>query len=329
MAVTVKIDDKKKKAKAKPAPGQPAAPPVEGLDDFLLPQEKTEGLKALGIWLGIMAFLCLPCWIWEETHPWATGMTLWGIIPSLLYLFVLPFFTLRRLRNAGDDTEISLKTNERLKKLMQKVSGILEIGEPEGFYEPEGAARIFSLPGTVVVRKPVEKILEPDEVNCLVVRAMVEIRAGQARRLAVIHLMEETAPAVRILMWPVIIYTKILRAMWYPVAQKNADRLSLLLIKNTKLLVSAIVKEHAANDANMQELNVTTQDVTNWINQAGHIGMAGEEISIQYKLGRAIHEDPEFEDRIQALQKWGDSAQFKEALQKLAAQRSQNAPAAR
>jgi hypothetical protein len=109
--------------------------------------------------------------------------------------------------------------------------------------------------------------------------------------------------------------------MWQQLALTEADRLSLLLIKNHKLLISAILKEYAANDENMQALKVEAQDVTNWINQAGHIGMEGKEISTQYKLGRAIHEDPTFEERILTLQKWADSPEFKTAVQKLSESR--------
>ncbi len=93
----------------------------------------------------------------------------------------------------------------------------------------------------------------------------------------------------------------------------------MLVIRNQPLLLSAIVKQKAATDANMQSLGVTSADVTTWISQKGHIGMAGEEISTQYKLGRAIHEDPPFELRVQNLQRFADSADFKAAVEKLAA----------
>ena len=315
MAVTVKIADKKKPVK--PKKGDAPVVKETGLEDYLLPQEALEGKKALGFWLLIMAFLCLPCWVNSDLYPWATGMTLWGLIPSLLYLFVLPQIVVRRLRTQGAEASIDEKTNPRVKKLMEKASGILGIREPEGFFETDGQPRIFPLPGALIVRKGAMAFLEPDEVNCLVVRALVHEREAQARRLAVIQLIADTQKTVKLLMWPVVIYTKLLRAMWYPHAQKNADRIALLLIKNPKLMVSAIVKEYAANDPNMQEMEIATQDVTNWINQSGHIGMAGEEISTQYKLGRAIHEDPELEDRLQALQRWADAPEFKIALQKL------------
>lgn len=315
MAVTVKIDDKKKKAKAQ----NDGSPPVKaaGLEDYILPQEKQEGLKALGFWLAIMAVLCLPCWLWEETHPWATGMTTWGFLASVGYLIVYPQIVLRRLRASGDEFEITDKTNARVHTLMKKASGILDIKVPDGYLEVEGDPKIYALPQAVVIRKGATAFLEPDEVNCLVVRCLVHLRERQARRLALIQLVESTPPLVRLLVWPAWIYARLLRNLWYPQAQKNADRIALLLIKNTKLLLSAIVKEYAATDANMQELNVETQDVTNWVNQAGHIGMAGEEISTQYKLGRAIHEDFELEERLQAVQKWGESAEFKTAVQKL------------
>jgi Zn-dependent protease with chaperone function len=115
-----------------------------------------------------------------------------------------------------------------------------------------------------------------------------------------------------------MIYARLLRQLWLPYAQRSADRLALLLIRNPQLMMSAILKEYAATDAGMQELGVTSEDVTNWISQKGHIGMKGEEISTQYKLGRAIHEAPILEERIQELQRWNNSPDFKNAVEKLA-----------
>lgn len=320
MAVTVKIDDKKKAAKAKKTEATPEA--LGGsFDDYTLQKQKQVGLQALGIWAGIMVFICaiwfIPTRFQDVTMPFGYGLTAWWLLSTLGYLFIGPMMVIRRLRVAGDEAEVNDKTQPRLKALLQKGSGLLDIDEPESYIEEEGTPRVYGLPRTLVFRKAVFDLLSPDEINCLAVRGLVHQRQGHTRRLAMMHLFEATPPPARALAWPVLIYYSLLKSMWVQLALTEADRLSLLLIKNHKLLISAILKEYASNDENMQALKVTAQDVTNWINQAGHIGMEGKEISTQYKLGRAIHEDPTFEERILALQKWGESPEFKTAVQKL------------
>lgn len=315
MAVTVKIDDKKRAAQA--APGQPAPPPPAALNDFISPTEKTEGYKALGLWLAILCVICGPFWIRSESHPIAYGMTSWCVISSLIYLWIWPNLIARRLRVQKDGI-LNAQNQPRLKALLQKGSGLLGVSEPQTFLENEGAPRVLALPRYLVVRQAIFGLLEPDEVNCLVVRGLVHLRQHHARRLGVILLLSETERAVLLLMWPVVIYGSLLRAFWLKPAQETADRLALLLVKNHRLMISAILKEHAAIDPEMQEMEVTSADVTNYIAQSGHIGMEGREISTQYKLGRAIHENPVLEERLQSLSKWAESPNFKTAVQKLA-----------
>ena len=181
-----------------------------------------------------------------------------------------------------------------------------------------GTPSVRIVPRAVLVHKEAFENLDAPEISALVVRALVHERQGHSRRLFLLDLVETTQPpTVLALVWPVLIYAKILRVMWLPHAQQNADRIALFLVKNPNLLLAAILKDIAARDAHMQEMHVTSADVSNWINQRGHIGMAGEEISTQYKLGRAIHEDLPLEGRLQNLQNWAKSSEFSGALEKL------------
>lgn len=319
MAVT--IDTKKQKEKAAKklrAEAPPEERPAE-FDDYALPIVKKNGLIALGVWIGIMLVLCEPFWLNSDLIAFAIGMNAWWIISTVAYLFVGPNLIIRRLRVDGPEAEINEQTQPRLRALIRKGGGLLGVSGIEGFIEKEGIASTFAYPNAIVIRKEIFSLLTPDELNCLAVRDLVHIRQHHARRMIMMHLIQVADPPIlRYLVWPVTLYASLLRSMWVQHAQIECDRISILLIKNTKLMVSAIVKEYANRDENMKALNVTTQDVTNWIQQSGHIGMAGEEISTQYKLGRAIHEDTPLEERLQELQKWADSQDFKIAVQKLA-----------
>jgi hypothetical protein len=103
--------------------------------------------------------------------------------------------------------------------------------------------------------------------------------------------------------WPVWIYATLLERIWLPHALQSADRLALVLVRNHALLLAAILKEYAAGNAQMVAYGITSADISLWISQRSQIGGKGEEISTQYKLGRAIHENPMLENRLQSLQR--------------------------
>lgn len=316
MAVTLKIDDK---ARAKPKKGTPKyGPEAEGFDAHALPLAYKNGQIALGTWIGLMAACCLPWWLAEATRPFAYGMPIWCLVASLATLYGVPWYNARRLRGLGKAATISTSNQAPLKMLISKASKIFGIDEPDAYVEQLESPHVRVLPKAVLVHKGALTAFDPNETSALVVRALVDIRQGHARRLALLDMidMAET-PVVLYLVWPVLIYAKLLRQLWLPHAQQNTDRIALFLVKSPPLLLSAILKEHAAASAGMQDLSITSTDITNWINQRGHIGGSGEEISTQYKLGRAIHEDPPFEERLQNLQAWGKSTEFTQGLEKL------------
>jgi Zn-dependent protease with chaperone function len=125
-----------------------------------------------------------------------------------------------------------------------------------------------------------------------------------------------------------MLYGFLLRLWWRDTAEKSADRLTLLLVKNPKLLTGALLKFYAVTDPLLQDRKLTATDVDNYIRQSGAIGTAGLEISTQYKMGQAIHDYPVLEDRLQSLTRWAVSPEFKTAVDTLAETRSPGASAA-
>jgi hypothetical protein len=217
-------------------------------------------------------------------------------------------------------------TEEELGRFKSLIRGAKEVAsetlkreeKPQVVIKNLGAPSVRPIPGAVLIHKDAFTSLEPAEISALLMRALVDHRQGHARRLFVLDFIDTVQPRTMLyLVWPVALYAKLLRSIWLPTALQNTDRIAMLLVKNPNLMLSAILKDHAARDYNMQEMNVSTQDVSNWVNQRGHIGGSGEEISTQYKLGRAIHEDQPLEERLHKLQAWAKSAEFTAALEKL------------
>jgi hypothetical protein len=366
MAVTLKIEDKTRAAP--PKRGPKSGPGATGFDAYALEGDHKNGFLALGLWIGILALICLPWWFFEATQPFAYGMPLWCAGSALGVLFVAPYLATRNLKQSGSGAAISSQNQAPLKTLLGKASKVLGMNEPDAFIEthvvlpappakkiapkkvePEsdeepgrfksllkgatealqreekpipiqnlGVPSVRVAPNTILVHKAAFKTLEPNEISALVVRSLVHVRQGHARRLFLLHFVSTAQPkSVLYLVWPVLIYNWLLKMLWLPHAHQNADRIAMFLVKNPNLMLSAILKDLAVRDANMQHLEISSQDVTNWITQRGHIGASGAEISTQYKLGRAIHEDPPLEQRLQNLQNWAKSSEFTQGLEKL------------
>ncbi len=304
-----------------PTSSKGAPTPVEeAVRSSLVPQDKPMGFAALGVWIVALIFLCGIWNLSEATQPFAIGMPIWSVLAIGAYLVVGPGYLAGKLRSKGG-APVSLHNKPVLKNLLARAAPLLALREPFALIVEKEAPRSRVWPSALLFNRPLFGIMDDSEASVLAVRGLAHQKLGHARRLALLDLLDQTPPITKLLVWPVALYARFLRQMWLPHAQKSADRLALLLIRNPQLMMSAILKEYAATDAGMQELGVTSQDVTNWISQKGHIGMKGEEISTQYKLGRAIHEAPLLEERIQELQRWNDSPDFKSALEKLASAR--------
>jgi Zn-dependent protease with chaperone function len=313
MPVTVKIEDRAKRD------AQKAAGPPAQLDDYVHPGERSEGMKAFALWMLFIVVLVAGFSVAPATRNIGVGIFAWWLLACLGYFFVGPQIVLRRLRVHGNDVIINGKTQPRLKTVLTKGSAILGVAEPEAFLLPEGIpqVRIFGRPTFVLLTQATLDLFQPTEVDVHLLRALIHERQNHTRRLTLLKFLNDTPPAARILVWPVGLYAFFLRMWWTEVAEMTADRLALLLVKNHKLLQSALIKQHAATDPLMQEHEITAQDVDNYIKQAGLIGLQGHEISTQYKLGQAIHENPYLEDRLQQLKDWAESEEFQEAVRKL------------
>lgn len=306
--------------KAPAAPKSTPSPTQEAIQACIVPDEIKMSRIALGAWLGILVFLCALPWIIsaEALQPVGIGLPIWCLLSIAVYLQFGPKYLTGKLRGLGARAAITQSNKPTLKKMISTASPVLSVREPRAFLADAKAPRARVWPESLLFNAPLFGIMDENEVSVLGIRGLAHQKMGHGRRLALLDLLDQTPPITRALVWPVLLYARLLRQFWLPHAHKSADRLALLLVRNPSPLLSAVVKEYAANDAQMQDMSITSEDVGNWISQKGHIGMKGEEISTQYKLGRAIHETPLLEDRVQEIQRWAATAQFKEATEKLA-----------
>lgn len=315
MAVTVKIEDRKKASDAVAA---------ADLGDYVVPGERGEGLKSFIIWMVLMSALTGLFSALPQTRNLGIGIFAWWIVASIFYFFIAPRLVLRRMRKHADWL-ITARKHPRLKTLLSKGSGLIGVDEPEGFLSDETIAHVRIIAAGrrfVIVTSGASNLLQPPELDCLTLQCLVHGRLNHVRRLMLLQFLGDTPPAARILVWPVALYGALLRLNWHEMAEQSADRLTLLLVKNPKLLMSSLLKQFASSDPAMQNQNISIQDVDNYIQQGGLIGNSGNEISTQYKIGSAIQDNPYLESRIRAIKAWVNAPEYVAALEKLASQRA-------
>ena len=315
MAVTLKIEDRERR--------NAAVAPAD-LADYAAPGERAEGMKAFWVWVLVMVVLVAAFSISPATRGIAIGIFAWWLVTAIGYFWLAPRLVLRRLRLNAPEYSVTKTRQPRIKTMLSRGSALLGISEPEGYLLPEEAPQLRIMGGRpffIVLTQETLEMLEPPELDCLLLRAMMHARQGHVRRLMLGRFLHDTPPAARILVWPVIFYNFLLRHWWHDLAQQTADRLTLLLTRNPDLLKSAILKLYVASSPRMQEQEVTVADVNAYINQKGAIGTRGQEISLQYKIGQAIHDDPYLDERIDNIDDWAKSADFKGAVEKLQAAR--------
>lgn len=316
MAVTVKISDKDKT--------QVAGPPPD-LSDYVVAGEQSEGTKAFLLWALPLLVLAAGLTFSPATRTFGIVLLVWWITTCLIYFVLAPRTALRRLRMHGSEYAITSRNQPRLKNLLSKASSRLGLREPESFLVAEPNPQVSILGGVkapfIVITQGAVDLLQPVELDTLILRCLVHARQGHVRRLTLLRFMTDTAPALRLLVWPAGFYAYLLRLNWQDLSEQTSDRLTLLLMKNYDVLLSALLKLHAATDPQMQTIKVTAQDVDSYIKQRGVIGLEGKEISTQYRLGSSIHDNSYLEERIRSLTEFHDSDEFDAALDKLAAAR--------
>ncbi len=291
------------------------------LSDYEAPGERTEGTKAFLMWVLVMIILSALAF-YPTTRGIGIGIFLWWLGSAIGYFWIAPRLVLRRLRLHAPEYALTKTKQPRLKTMLAKGSALLGIEEPEGYLLPEGNPQLRILgsrPAFVVLTQETLESLEVPEVDCLVLRSMMHARQKHVGRLALGRFLSDTPPAARILAWPVLFYNFLLRMWWQDLAEQTADRLVLLLTRNPNLLKSALLKMHVVNNPMMEEQQITVEDVEKFLSQKGEIGTRGDEISLQYKIGQAIHDNEYLGDRIEQIDDWAKSPDFKAAVEKLQA----------
>ena len=293
------------------------------LGDCFTSDEAKSGRVALLWWLCFMAFLIgIGFWL---SSTLGQILSAWWLFSSLYYLVVWPMRENRSLQplNFSATSQAALyQKQHHLRKTLLRANKLLGVREPSVLLDSRSHIRVSlqaaaSSP-TLCITQGAMDALQKEELDCLVLNSLIHHRYGYSRRLMILRLLEQTPRmARRGLAWPVALYGFLLRLRWQAQAESASDRLTLLLIGNSKLFERALLKEFASTDANLVSQKITSQGVESYVQQANVIGSGGEGMTIQYRIGMALRENPHFESRLRTLKAWGNSQEYAEARQAL------------
>ena len=296
-----------------------AVPPAT-LDDFEQTGERREGQKAFALWMLFIFVLVAGLYANPTTRVMGILIFSWWLGCCIWYFYLLPRELIKTLRLEQSAYLISGTHQPRLRETLAKSGRVLGMAAPESYLLPAGEPQIraYFPPAFLTITQSALELVEPAELDCLILRQIMHFRQKHVARLMMMQALREAPLWQRLLSWPVVLYAFFLRMWWIDLAQMSADRLTLLLVKNHKVISSALLKQYAATDVTMSEYKITSADVDSYMAQNGLISFEGQAISTQYRLGQAIRENPYLDERLHALSNYAESEEFKIALQKLA-----------
>ena len=317
MPVTVKIEKR----------DENVLPPAT-LDDFEHSNEQREGWKAFGLWMLFIFVLVAGLYANPTTRVTGILVLVWWLSCCAWYFYFAPKELIKQLRAQQSDRLISAQTNPHLCDVLNKGAALLGVAAPETYLLPDGSPQIraYHPPAFLTLTQSAVELVEPTELDCLILRQLMHFRQKHVARLMLINLLRDAPTPLRILSWPVGLYAFFLRMWWIDLAEQSADRLTLLIVKNHKVISSALLKQYAATDVTMSEYKITSGDVDSYMAQNGLISFEGQAISTQYRLGQAIRENPYLDERLHALSNYAQSEEFKIAVQRLADARAKKNP---
>ena len=305
---------------------------------------RTQGALALALWLLLLATTVAACRYSDTLRAASWILAAWTIASVAWVFFVLPMAELRSLRARGIEYSVDARQYPRLKTLLVKGSGNLGVREPAAYIRKNTPSRTADCsiriagfaPYFMVVGQGATRDYQPPELDCLALRGLVHSLLGNVARLDALHRFGAMTFVHRVLVAPVAIYLLMLRALWLSRAEQNADRLTLLLVKNPRLLLNALTKDFVATHSRLRARGVSFGDVETFVKDGGlanhdlpNHDLSNQKLSNQKLsnrdgeqsahgvLRKAIDEDVAFSVRARNLTRWVNSPQYVSALETL------------
>lgn len=305
------------------------------LDDFQFPGEKKAYWQGVGITVGLFAWIALMVYVFRETIFGAqlyTGGFLdmswqfWWIEFVLLTYPWLTIFAANLLatRHSAQD----IKDTGRQRKVMpnnfpdlyRKLSRFAKLADmkrqPDMYLLDDPAAYSYTIPGrpgTIVASEGLSDGLEENEFAALIAHQMGRMKAHHVRTELAITYVQNANPIFQILLFPIWMI-KIFSGGWQEVTDFTADRFAMLLMDSSSVVNRALVKKAALADA---QADITTEELQNYLDSTGDISTDAKQMERHFRLSNFISQQPNLQERIEALREFAAEAAGQEAMAKM------------
>jgi len=214
-----------------------------------------------------------------------------------------------QLRKGGKQSRVMPGTRPDLHKRLVRMADLLGCkGTPELYILNEPVAYVFAIHGgngAVVTTTAVEKTLSDDEFAAVIAREVAAISAHNVRTGLVAVWMQSSGLGIKILFFPVLIMTMMLRG-WQDLADFTADRGAVLASGTESVLNLAMLKLVIARDPNA---DVNQDDLEAYIRGPGALSADGAQLERHFRIGRFISDQPNLKERVEQVVDYRQSDQ--------------------
>jgi Zn-dependent protease with chaperone function len=248
----------------------------------------------------------------------AVGLIVWQIVSWFIYFVIAPWSVRSRLRKHGPRIRILPNNHGDIKTLIAQYAKLVGVPEPEAFFLDEPVGKVEMLgrknPHLLIITSKARDLLSQAEFTCAIARALAQARMRLVALPMLVAFMNETPPPLRLLVAPMWILSFLLTTNWTNMREISADRVTLLLTRNARLLSATMLKIAVAADP---EATISAEDVEGYLNQQSKMQVSLVGVSTHFKLGQTIHSNPFLNERLKALVEFAASDAYKEAIAKM------------
>lgn len=295
--------------------------PALNVNDFAVPGQRLAYWGPFGVTVVTMAFLALIAWKILPDRPQIIGLfVLWPIL-AVLYVGRQAVGEMRsRIKREGLRTKVSTTNHPELLASIARHSALLGMRAPEVYIMPGDEPTITSIGGkrpAIVVTEPVVEALTTEELEALLVRELLHLKAKHTRLLSFMAFFRSAGLVAKVIGAPLLLMTSLM-GPWEQMVKSTADRAALLAIGRSAPLNGALVKLAAEQDAMAQ---VDPAELQEYLSASTDLTTDSEMMERHFRIGTFVSSQPGLSERIKDIAQFPRTEQGRAAFEKVQAVR--------
>jgi len=280
-------------------------------------------LLALGAVVVVFLILALISWRALPDHRQIIGVWVLWYVLAVLYVGRQATSKLRdRIKREGLRTRASSGNHPELFASTAKAAALLGLPAPDVYVLPGDAPGITSIGGkkpAIVITQATVDALTPDELEAVVAREVLHIRAKHTRWLRAIEFFRGCGIVPRIIGAPMLLMARLL-GFWQQLVEGTADRAALLAMGRSAPLNKALVKMAAEQDSMAQ---VDPGELDAYLSAGSDLTTDSMMMERHFRIGTFVSSKAGLSERIKDIGQFPRSEQGRAAYAKAQAVRKE------